>query len=324
MAAKYPAIPDPGVQPAALRDSVLALKQGFEILTGQRGDGSAAAYIGALPAAATATAATTDTTRAPYEALAYNNIIINGGMAVDEANRGANVVLAANTSVYSADQWLVVQQGTVILNCQQVTDAPPGFTNSLKVTVTTAEASIATGDYALVINKIEGFRWAQLGWGAATGQSVTLGFWTKIHRVGTYGGSIRNSALARAYPFTFTQNVADTWEYKTVTIPPDVTGTWLTTNGIGAYVDFAIACGATYVATAGTWAAGNYLGAAGQANGVAAVTDVFQITGVSMLPGTVAPVSTLSQNLQLPYGPALALCQRYYFTTLGVATYQKS
>lgn len=37
MAAKYPSIPDPNLDPKSLRDSVLALKQAFEIHSHQRG-----------------------------------------------------------------------------------------------------------------------------------------------------------------------------------------------------------------------------------------------------------------------------------------------
>jgi hypothetical protein len=38
MAAKYPAIPDPSLAPESLRDSVISVKQAFEIHTGQRGN----------------------------------------------------------------------------------------------------------------------------------------------------------------------------------------------------------------------------------------------------------------------------------------------
>lgn len=43
--ARYPAIPEPTIQPVSLRDSILSLKQAFETLTGQRGNPGYAALV---------------------------------------------------------------------------------------------------------------------------------------------------------------------------------------------------------------------------------------------------------------------------------------
>jgi hypothetical protein len=201
----------------------------------------------------------------------------------------------------------------MVITGQQVADAPPGFTNSIKITVGTAQASLGASDAALLITPIEGFRTSRLQMGTASALSFTLGFWTKIHRTGPYSGSVRNSATSRSYPFSFTQNVADTWEYKTVTIPGDVAGTWIgNTNGVGLYLTLTMAAGSTISGTANAWAGSNYAGVTGTTNGVAATTDVFQITGVSLLPGSVAVSAASSPLLKRSVDQELRLCKRYY------------
>ena len=68
---------------------------------------------------------------------------------------------------------------------------------------------------------------------------------------GTFGGSLRNSAGDRSYPFTYTISAVNTWEQKVITVAGDTSGTWLTTNGIGIRVAFGLGVGSTYSGTAG-------------------------------------------------------------------------
>jgi hypothetical protein len=239
-----------------------------------------------------------------------DNIVINGGMEVDQEHAGAAVSIPG---LYVLDEWIGSKTGTMVCTSQQVADAPAGFSNSLKITVGTAQASLGAGDYCFIYQPIEGFRSSKLGFGAAGAQSVTLSFWTKIHRTGAYSGAISNGTGTRVYPFSFTQNVADTWEYKTVTIPGDVTGTWAgNTNALAMRVVFTMACGTTYIGTANTWAAANLVGVTGTTNGVAATSDVFQIAGVCLIPGTDAPSAAVSPLLKRSFDTELVLCQRYY------------
>jgi hypothetical protein len=107
--------------------------------------------------------------------------------------------------------------------------------------------------------------------------------------------------------------VSDAWEYKTVTIPGDVSGTWAKDNTVGMRIQFANACGPTYTApAANVWTAGIYVAAPGQVNGVAATTDNFRITGVTVLPGTQAPTAAQSPNVMRPYDQELVTCKRYF------------
>ncbi|UTD28230.1 hypothetical protein [Bradyrhizobium sp. WD16] len=256
---------------------------------------------------------------APFDALAASGLQVNGAMEVSQENGAA----ARTTSGYVVDGWQILSTGTMGFSAAQVADAPSGFTNSIKVAITTAAAALGSGDYLIIAQPIEGFRTSRLGFGMAAAQPISIGFWTKVHRAGTYSGSVRNSASTRSYSFTFTQDVADAWEYKTVTLPGDTSGAWTgNTNGVGLWLSFAIACGTTFAGAAGAWASANYLAATGTTNGAGTLGDVFQITGVVVLPGTEVPAAARSALAMRSYDVELRLCERYLqfatTTTIGV------
>jgi hypothetical protein len=180
---------------------------------------------------------------------------------------------------------------------------------------------VAAGDYFVTRQIIEGFNIADLAWGTASAQSVTLSFWVRSSLTGTFGGALQNDASNTSYPFTYAISVANTWEQKTLTIAGDTTGTWLTTNAGGIHVVFGLGAGSTYSGTAGSWSGSNFLSATGATSVVGTNGATFYITGVQLEPGSVAtPFERRS------YGAELALCQRYFEksyaqeTAVGTAT----
>lgn len=249
-----------------------------------------------------------------FDALAYNGMQINGSMEVSQFNGTNSVSFAAGTSsAYVIDQWHLGKSGSMAIAAQQVADAPVGYTNSLKVTVSTAEASLGANDYVYVRQPIEGYRTSRLAFGTANASSVSFGFWTKHYRTGTWSGSVYNSATNRSYPFDYTQNASGIWEYKTVTVSGDITGTWVgNTNGIGLWVSFCVAVGSTYAGAAGVWANSLYFGSTDNVNGVASVSDTFQISGVIILPGIELPPSSRASFIMRSYDLELPLCQRLF------------
>jgi hypothetical protein len=153
---------------------------------------------------------------------------------------------------------------------------------------------------------VEGFNVADLGWGTATAQTVTLSFRVRSSLTGTFAGSIQNGSSNRSYPFTFTISAANTFEDKTVTIAGDTSGTWATDNTAGMRVQFNMGTGSTYSGTAGAWAGANYISATGATNLIATNGATFYITGVQLEKG-----STATSFDYRPYGTELVLCQRY-------------
>ena len=184
---------------------------------------------------------------------------------------------------------------------------PTGFSYYLGVT-SQSSYSVLTGDFYMILQRIEGYNVADLGFGTANAKTVTLSFWVRSSLTGTFGGSLRNSAGDRSYPFTYTISVANTWELKSVTIAGDTTGTWLTTNGIGLIVQFGLGVGSTYSGTAGAWAATNYVSATGATSVVGTNGATFYITGVQLEQNTSA--TPFERRL---YNQELANCQRYYW-----------
>jgi hypothetical protein len=238
----------------------------------------------------------------------FKNRIINGAMVIDQRNAGASVTINTAASTYTIDRWNAYGQGSDgVFTVQQSSTAPSGFTNSLAVTVTTADASIGAAQLYTIGHKIEGYNIADLGWGTASAKSVCLSFQVRSSVTGTFSGSLKNSNGTRSYPFTYTISVANTWEQKTVTIAGDTTGTWLTTNGIGLTLTISLGSGSNRLATAGAWAAGNYDGATGAVTLISTNGATFYITGVQLEKG-----STATSFDYRPYGTELSLCQRYY------------
>ena len=250
----------------------------------------------------------------------FKNRIINGKMDIDQRNAGASLNPA--DFAYSVDRWKCRRSQsskfTVQQNAGSVTP-PAGFSNYLGVTSSSAY-SVLTADYFAIQQLIEGLNFADLAWGTASAQTVTLSFWVRSSLTGTFGGALNNGAEVRAYGFTYTINAANTWEQKTITIPGDTTGTWLTTNGIGLYVNFNLGTGSTYgSATNGSWTNDNTQFTPSGATSVVGTNGAtFYITGVQLEKG-----STATSFDYRPYGTELALCQRYYetaFEGLAAAT----
>jgi hypothetical protein len=234
----------------------------------------------------------------------FKNRIINGAMVIDQRNAGASVALT--DGLYYVDRWKSSISQTSKLTGQQSSTAPAGFVKSLSATVSTAFTPSA-GDYAGLVQPIEGNNTADLGFGAAGASTVTLSFWVRSSVTGAYSVALHNSAADRSYVTTYTINAANTWEQKTVTIAGDTSGTWLTTNGVGITAYFALGMGSTYGgATAGTWNASLKLAATGQTQWVSTSGATFYITGVQLEKG-----STATAFDYRPYGTELILCQRY-------------
>jgi hypothetical protein len=237
------------------------------------------------------------------------NRIINGAMTIDQRYAGSsNTKNAGSGDTYHLDRWLAANAADGVYTIQQVSDAPTGFINSLKITTTTADASIASGQVNLIRQSIEGLNVSDLAWGTASAKTITLSFWVKSSLTGQFGGSLTNSAANRSRTYTYTINAANTWEYKTITIPGDTSGTWLTTNGVGIRCDWNLGTGSTYLAAPGSWNASNLVGATGDTAVISTLNATWQITGVQLEKGSSA---TAFENRM--YGQELALCQRYYY-----------
>jgi hypothetical protein len=239
------------------------------------------------------------------------NRIINGDMRIDQRNAGASAAINGN-NVYTLDRWGAQDATDGAFTVQQDSSAPARFTKSLKVTVTTADASLGATQVAQIYQNVEGFNFADLGWGTASAQTVTLSFWVRSSLTGTFGGCFSNDGNNRSYPFTYAISAADTWEQKTITVAGDTTGTWLTTNAIGLRIYFGLGAGSTYSGTAGSWSGSLFLTATGATSVIGTLNATWYITGVQLEVGSVA-----TPFERRDYGRELILCQRYFVKETG-------
>jgi hypothetical protein len=243
----------------------------------------------------------------------FKNRIINGAMVIDQRNAGASVT--PTNGQYTLDRFAISIGGgeTGKLSIQQNAGSvtpPAGFTNYLGVTSLSAY-TVPTANWFSLLHEIEGLNVGDLAWGTANAKTITLSFWVRSSGLtypATFGGALNNSGNSRNYPYTYTISSANTWEQKSITIAGDTSGTWLTTNGIGIQVGFALGAGTTESGTAGAWTATRAFSATGATSVVGTNGATFYITGVQLEVG-----STATSFDYLDYGRSLIQCQRYYF-----------
>ena len=234
------------------------------------------------------------------------NLIINGDMNISQRISSTETTIV--NDLYSTDRYRH-QKGnnSAVTTVQQTTDAPPGFTKSLKITVTTADSSVATDQYHYVRQIVEGNNMIGLGWGTSNAKPVTLSFWTRSSVTGTHGGSLFNDGFDRSFPFEYTINSADTWEHKSITIPGCTDGTWLYDAGRGISVEFSQGVGTDYTGTPNQWNSAGDLAPTNHVNLIATLNATWYITGLQLEVGKNA-----TEFEHRSYGEELALCQRYY------------
>ena len=248
----------------------------------------------------------------------FKNRIINGDMRIDQRNAGASYA-QSTTAIYGLDRWKGdIDIGSGRWNVQRVADAPSGFNYSLKVTITTQEAQPSNAALHQVYQITEGFNTADFAYGTVNATPVTISFWVKSSIVGIQSLNLHSGDYC--YTTSYVINVANTWEYKQVTIPGATAGTWSTDTGSGILMVFNIGGGTSQIRTPNTWSAQTNTGiVSGSVYLPATNGATWQITGVQLEKGSAATAFDYRD-----YGRELALCQRYYYkyssggVTLGV------
>jgi hypothetical protein len=193
----------------------------------------------------------------------------------------------------------------MVCTVSQDSDVPNNtFQNSYKVDVTTIDTSISSTEYAVILQRIEGYNVRDL-----IGTTFTLSFWVKSPKTGTHCVAFRNDSQDRSFVATYSITTINTWEYKTITVTNGLitAGGWDWTNGTGLEVAFMLASGSTYQTTANSWNTGNFLSTSAQVNVMDNVANDFFLTGVQLEPGTVA-----TPFERRNYGQELELCSRYF------------
>jgi len=253
----------------------------------------------------------------------FRNILINGDMAVSQ--RGTSFT----SNGYTLDRFTMDESTDGAVTVTQDTDVPAGygFASSLKVDCTTADGTIAAAQYCGFTQNIEGQNMQYLKYGTSSAQSLTLSFWVKSVKTGTYCVNFTKEAGSGTRyecPIEYTISSASTWEKKTIILSPTAGSTSLITGTAGAIVDsnasgfrviFTLAAGTDWHGTNNTWvAASDKMSTSNQVNFLDSTSNNFWITGVQLEAGSVATDFEV-----VPYGQNLERCQRYYMD-LGSCT----
>ena len=238
------------------------------------------------------------------------NLIINGDMRIAQRGTSFAGYTTANSGAVTLDRFKYYSTGAETVTISRDTDVPSGqgFTTSLKVDVTTADATVGAGDIVRIETPLEGNNVAHLMFGTANAKQATLSFWVKSPKTGAhYVNFSESSSYARCYPALYTVSVADTWEYKTITLTGDITGTWGTGSGVGLTAGFVLMAGSSFLGTADTWQAASVFAASGVVNCMDNTANNFFLTGVKLELG-----DTATAFVPDDYSTALAKCQRYF------------
>lgn len=241
----------------------------------------------------------------------YRNRIINGDMRIDQRNNGATVTGNAN---YAVDRWRSAYSpvGKGAFSSARsnilIQTVEAAYDYQLKAQVTTATTDITGTDDYNIQQYIEGTNVVDFGFGTSNAQPVTISFYAYSSVAGTYTFALKNAAANRSYVATYSLG-GSSFDYITITIPGDVTGTWGRDTGIGFECAWSLSAGPSLETTANTWVSGNYSSVAGATKWISTSNAVFYLTAVQVELGP-----TATSFARRSYGEELALCQRYFET----------
>jgi len=238
----------------------------------------------------------------------FRNLLINSAMQV--AQRSSSVTGVGTTVGYfTVDRWRFADAGSpvAVFTMAQDSDAPDGFSNSLKMTVTTADTSVGANVSQYIDQFIEAQNLQHLAWDtASSGKSLTLSFWVKCSTAQTFAIDFVNEDNARYFNTTYTVNSANVWEYKTISIPADASNGFNNDNGRGLRVRWSLVEGSDYAGSIATaWGNTEVRGGGHENTWVATTSETWQLAGPQL---EVSSEPTPFEHR--PYADELRRCQR--------------
>jgi len=243
------------------------------------------------------------------QAQGNKNLIINGAMQV--AQRGSST---GHTSGYGGpDRFQFDRSGAAAVTLSQDTSVPSGqgFSNSFKIDVTTADSSLAAGDYALFQHRVEAQNLQHLLYGTSEAKRVTLQFWVKSAKTGVHIVGLNAHDAGYYNNQSYTIASANTWQKVIMTFDGYQSGAINNDNGIGFAINWWLAAGSTYsggTLSSNTWHNTQANRAVGQVNVMDSTSNEWYITGIQLEIGeTATPFEHRS------FSDELFRCQRYLY-----------
>ena len=241
--------------------------------------------------------------------LSNRNKIINGAMQIFQRSTSASDIGGSN-GYFAADRYRSSNNGSQRHTISQSTDTPNGFGNSMKIDVTTANASPSAANYVFIQHRIEGQNVQDFAKGSSDAKQYALSFHVKSPKTGVHCMELEDVQNGRSCSKSYTVNSANTWERKTIIFPADTTGAITNDNANRFQLYIWLMAGSTYSSgtLATSWATTTAANrAAGQVNVFDNTSNDFYITGIQLEVGSVA-----TDFEHRSYGQELRLCSRYY------------
>jgi len=259
-----------------------------------------------------------DTVGGSSGALSNRRLTINGAMQV--AQRATSATAVSGAGVYDTiDRLKLWKDNDGAYTSEQSTTAPDGFGNSVKFQVTTADTSIAAAQYSCIAQIIEAQNLQHLSYGTSAAKDITVSFYVRSNKTGTYGFSIeKNDSTRYIFVKEFTIDAADTWERKIITISPDSNikasgGAIANNNGNGFRAFIFLASGSDYHGTNNVWNTNtSAFTTSNQVNWMDSTSNNFYLTGMQLEVG-----DTATDFEHRSFGDELARCQRYTYVVKG-------
>ena len=250
------------------------------------------------------------------QAQGNKNFVINGDM---QCWQRATAATAASNTYSTVDRWALSESTDGAYTSERSTDTPTGTGYSLKLQVTTADTSIAAAQYSYILHEIEAQNLQSLQYGTSSAKTLTLSFWVKSNKTGTYTISIqKRDATVYYLAIEYTIDSANTWEKKTITISPTAGSTSFITasagaiandNGQGIQLGFGLAWGSQFNgATNNTWTTSTYYATSNHVNWMDSTDNNFYLAQVQLEIGDVATAFEHED-----FATTLAKCQRYLY-----------
>ena len=252
--------------------------------------------------------------------LTGRNLVINGAMQV--AQRGTSATVGPNGTgegYTTVDRWQNPLNGSVVSTFSQSTDAPPGFSNSAKIEITTADSSLGSTEFWFFRTALEGQDVQSIAKGTSSAKALTLSFWVKSNKTGTYTVEVKDSDNDRVSSLAYTVSSSNVWEHKTLTYNADTTGEFDNDNAASLRIQFWLVAGSQY--QGGTFSNGTFESEtdanrvhSSQVNLGDTVGNEWYITGIQLEVGSQAtPFEHRS------FHDEVMRCQRYYAQSGGPA-----
>ena len=245
------------------------------------------------------------------------NYIYNGDTSLCQRATSVADLGNGDSGYHVQDRYKFAEAGApnAIVTMSRSTTVPSGFQYSMKFDCTTASGTVAAGDLVYFSQIFEGqdlYAWKK---GTSDAESITVSFWVNTTKTGTYIVSMYDNDNARSCSQAYTVSSSDTWEYKTVTFPPDTTGAWGRDANASLYLHWGLVAGTDW--TSGTLATAWQSNVSadqftGQVDAFDNTSNNFHITGMQMELGT-----TATEFQHETYGENFARCARYYEARVG-------